>query len=183
MKFKEFCKKYILRFPVIELIVFALIIFIDQLSKGLVAREATANGGSYVANVLGSFLQIHYAENTGASWSLLADRPWAQTFFLVLTSIVIPVFIVYLIFGRKKSLLFRISVTLIISGALGNFIDRVFLRHVRDFISFSFFNPIFNIADSALVIGVCLFVLYAVLDIIKDYKAKKAPEEKEGAEQ
>lgn len=173
MKIKEFCKKYILRFPVIELIVFALVIFADQLSKGLVA-DAAKGDPMYAVNVLGSFLQIRYAENTGASWSILADKPWAQTFFLILSSVVIPCFIAYLIIGRKKSKLFRISVTLIIAGALGNFIDRVFLGYVRDFISFSFFNPIFNIADSSLSIGVCLFILYALLDIFKEQKAKKA---------
>lgn len=183
MKIKEFFRKYILRFPIIELIIFALFIFADQLSKGLVARAADGNPG-YAVKVLGTFLQIRYAENTGASWSLFADQPWAQTFFLILSAVVIPCFIIYLIFGRRKGMLFRVSVAMIISGALGNFIDRVFLGYVRDFISFSFFNPVFNIADSALSIGVVLFILYALLDIVRDSKKGKVKQAAEpGAEQ
>ena len=179
MKFKEFCKKYILRFPVIELIVFAVILFLDLLSKNLVAKAAKASGNpyGYSVDVIGSFLQIHYAENTGASFSLLADKPWAQTFFLVLSGIVIPAFIVYLCFNRKKSLLLRISLAMIITGALGNFLDRAFLSYVRDFISFNFTPTYsfatFNVADSSLTIGVCLFILYAILDMVRESKAGK----------
>ena len=177
MKFKEFCKKYILRFPVIELIVFAIILFLDLLSKGLVANaayKAYPNGPAlYRVNVLGEFLQIRYAENTGAAWSFLADAPWAKTFLLVMAGVAIPAFIAYLFFNRKKSLLLRISLAMIITGALGNFLDRVFLGYVRDFISFSFFNPIFNVADSSLTIGVCLFILYAILDMVKESRGNK----------
>lgn len=176
MKAKEFFKKYILRFPVIELIVFALILFIDLLSKNLVAQAAVRSGNTfyYTVNIIGEFLQIRYAENTGAAWSFMAGVPWAQTFLLVMAGVAIPGFITYLFFNRKKGPLVRIALTMIIVGATGNFLDRLFLGYVRDFISFSFFNPIFNIADSSLTIGVCLFILYAVLDIIMDEKKKRA---------
>ncbi len=183
MRFKEFCKKYILRFPVIEIIVFALVMLIDQLSKYLVAKAAYASGSpfSYEVHVLGNFLKIVYAENEGAAWSFLAGVPWAPTFFLVMAAVAIPGFIVYLFFNRKKGLLPRISLALIIAGAAGNVVDRIFMvngnGHVRDFISFSFFSPVFNIADSALSIGVCLFILYAIFDIVKDGKKQKAIKE------
>ena len=183
MKVKEFFKKYILRFPVIEIIIFALVLTIDLVSKTLVANAAYAadpsNPESLYIKVLGDFLRITYAENEGAAWSFLAGVPWAQTFFLILGAVAIPGFIVYLCFNRKKGMLIRVSLTLIIVGAAGNFIDRLFLKYVRDFISFSFFNPIFNIADSALTIGVGLFILYAILDIVNDGKKRKAGEEKE----
>ena len=66
MKIKEFFKKYILRFPVIELLIFAVILGLDLLSKNLVASAAGGTEG-HVAKVLGTFLQIHYAKNTGAA--------------------------------------------------------------------------------------------------------------------
>ena len=73
---------------------------------------------------------------------------------------------------------------LIIAGALGNFLDRLFLGYVRDFISFNIFNPIFNIADSSLTIGVALFIIHSLLDMMKEgRKGKKSAQEEVKSEE
>lgn len=78
-------------------------------------------------------------------------------------------------FGVRNKLMFW-AVVLVLSGGIGNMIDRIFRDgNVIDFLHFSFFSqfPVFNIADCGIVIGAGLLVLYFVLDIIKDNRAKK----------
>jgi signal peptidase II len=92
--------------------------------------------------------------------------------------------VVFLYFSRKNGMLCRLSLTLVTAGAVGNLVDRLFLGYVRDFISFSFFPPIFNIADSCLTVGIAIFMVYYIF-FCKDPKKKDArtqppPPPKEG---
>ena len=88
-------------------------------------------------------------------------------FFYIITVIVVVFVIVYLQkYGQKERML-GVSLSLVLGGAIGNFIDRVFRGEVVDFIDVKIFTydyPIFNIADSALVIGVILMVWYTLQD-------------------
>ena len=77
--------------------------------------------------------------------------------------------------GIKNKLMFW-AISLVLSGGIGNLIDRIFRNgKVIDFLHFAFFKefPVFNIADCAIVIGAILLVLYFILDMISDAKAKK----------
>ena len=86
----------------------------------------------------------------------------------------ILILLVYNFFKTKKTILYSVSYGLILGGAIGNLIDRVFLGYVRDFIKFSFFSFNFNIADACLTIGVILFVIYLIFfdDFFKSKKTK-----------
>ncbi len=90
-------------------------------------------------------------------------------FFYVVTLVVIGLVILWIRkLDIKKEKLLVIALSLILGGALGNFIDRVMYQHVVDFINtyiFGYDFPIFNIADSALCIGVFLMAVDAILDI------------------
>jgi signal peptidase II len=165
--------KVLLKFPIFEAVIFALAIFADILSKNLTFGVHTS--------VLGSFLRFDSYKNEGAAFSFLADKAWAPTFFLVLSGLVIPAIGVYLYFSRKNGIVCRVSLSLIIAGAVGNLIDRIFLGYVRDFISFSFFNPVFNVADSCLTVGIALFLVYYIF-IYKDPKKKPAADTAQGGE-
>ena len=165
MTAKEFFKKT-RKFPFFEVIILAFILTADLVSKHIVAQNDTNT------DVLGAFLRFTYAENKGASFSFLADKPWAPTFFLVISGVFIPALCVLLYFCRRLHWFGRLSLALIITGALGNFIDRVFLGYVRDFISVSFFSPIWNVADAALTVGVVCFAIYFIF-IYKEPKKKK----------
>ena len=64
-------------------------------------------------------------------------------------------------------------IAIIIAGTIGNFIDRIFLGYVRDFISIKLFSFVFNLADLFITIGVICFVIYIIIDCVKDIKDKK----------
>ena len=145
----------------IEMILLVLILFLDQLTKGWV--ESILDLYESI-EVIPGFFSFTYARNTGAAWSMLSGQ---IPFFIVLTAVVLIGLIVLMIKTPKESTWTRISFTLIMSGALGNFIDRVAFAYVRDFLDFIIFGydfPIFNVADISLCVGVGILALVTFLD-------------------
>ena len=142
---------YLLYFTV----VFGLVAF-DQLSKYYIVANIPLNSA---IDIIPGFFKLTYVQNFGAGFSILQNQ---NTLFLIITPIAI-IFLCYLLFKTKKGDLFTISgLLLMIAGALGNFIDRVFTVYVVDFLDFVIFGydfPVFNIADSFLTIGVFLFII------------------------
>lgn len=135
-------------------IIFAATLLLDQVSKIL-------TDGTPEVVFINGIINFKSVYNTGASFSLFADKLWAQDFFLILTVVVLLGGGVYVIFSKKKSKWLWVAVALLFSGAIGNFIDRLAFKYVRDFISFAFFDfPTFNVADSCLCIGVAMLVIY-----------------------
>ncbi|WP_333645116.1 signal peptidase II, partial [Thermanaerovibrio acidaminovorans] len=98
---------------------------------------------------------LTYARNTGAAFSILRDK---QAFLILVTTIVVGALIYYLIKILKTGeVAFKLSLAIIIGGALGNLIDRVRLNYVTDFLDFTLINyPIFNLADVFVVSGVVM---------------------------
>ncbi len=136
------------------IIIFAATLLLDQVSKIL-------TDGTPEVVFINGIINFKSVYNTGASFSLFADKPWAQDFFLILTVVVLLGGGAYVIFSKKKSKWLWVAVALLFSGAIGNFIDRLAFKYVRDFISFAFFDfPTFNVADSCLCIGVAMLVIY-----------------------
>ncbi len=124
---------------------------------------------------------LHYARNTGAAFSMLEGHNWL---FFIFTVVVVAGMVWYL-FRHRRDMhpLLRVALGLIIGGALGNFIDRVTLGYVVDFLYFKLINfAIFNVADSALVIGCILMGIY-ILFIHEKYthRANQPGEEEHGA--
>ena len=141
----------------------AVTLVIDQLTKFLVVNYMTIGQS---ISVIDNFLYITSHRNEGAAWGILQGK---MTFFYIVTLVVIGVVILWIRrLDMKKEKLLVIALSLILGGALGNFIDRVMYQHVVDFINtyiFGYDFPIFNIADSALCIGVFLMGIDAVLDV------------------
>jgi signal peptidase II len=140
-----------------------LLIAIDQISKVFVAQNFPLNGVPVPL-----FLGFHtrYTHNTGAAFSLFHGN----AFWLGLISLVVSIGIVaVLVINRNRFSLFQqIVLTLILAGAIGNMIDRLFIGYVRDFIYFSIQRPkfdfaIFNFADSFVVVGAILLILGSLL--------------------
>ena len=145
-------------------------IFLDQLTKKLVA-------GSFALGqtkpLIPWLVQLTYWHNYGAAWGMLANHRWV---FMVISTIAIAAMVGYLFFRKTESMLLSdISLSLIISGGIGNMIDRVFLGYVVDFIDieplFSF--PIFNGADSFVCVGAGLLILATLLEIKAEMRAEK----------
>lgn len=126
------------------------ILCLDQLSKALIAKNLLLNQSLPVIN---GFFHLSLVHNRGGAFGILKN----QVPFLLFTS----VFAVALIISNlrkskgRKPLLVDVALGLILSGALGNLIDRAFLGYVVDFLDFRVW-PVFNLADSAITIGAVL---------------------------
>lgn len=138
------------------MIALATIIF-DQLTKWIVVKEMEL--GESIP-VIDNFLYITSHRNRGAAWGILQGQMW---FFYVITIIVVIGLIVYIRKINKADKWLGVALGLMLGGAIGNFIDRVFRQEVVDFVNtyiFTYDFPIFNVADSALVVGVgIMFIL------------------------
>ena len=136
-----------------------LMIIADQITKWLTIRFLVS--GSSV-EIIPRILSLTYVENRGAAFGILAGARW---FFIAVTALVVAALIVYGIIKKPVSKLYKISAPLIIAGAVGNLIDRVFRGFVVDMIEATFIDfPVFNVADCCVVIGSVLFCLYILKD-------------------
>jgi signal peptidase II len=137
-----------LNFFLVALIVVAL----DQVSKFFI--RANMNLGQSIPEE--GFFRITYGTNTGGVFGLFAN----QAFLITLTAIVgVAAILVYSRYPLFNRVLVRIALGLLLGGAVGNLIDRIRLGEVVDFIDVGAW-PVFNVADSAVVVGVILIIYY-----------------------
>ena len=168
--------------------IFIFFIAMDQLSKSLAVNMLGQVGA--VQSFIPHFIRFEYRENTGMAWGLL---PNARVYFIIVT-LILAAFLVFLLVRYRKLLpkLSKVALTVILSGAIGNLIDRIFLGYVRDFIAFDFIEfPVFNIADCCVTIGAVLLAVSLLLtkpgkDFIRqidsnDKKSNKSDNGEEGS--
>jgi signal peptidase II len=143
------------------LFITALIITADQISKSLIKSTMTLYD---VIPVIPGFFQLNYITNKGMAFGI--NLPVGISFFSGI-SLIITCFLVWILWcERKNNLLMRISLALILGGAIGNLIDRILFGEVVDFFDFmigDFHWYIFNIADSAVTVGIILMLFYSFL--------------------
>jgi len=152
-----------LKLYLISLFVFLL----DILSKNFIQKKIIY--GEQVE--ITSFLSLVHFQNTGAAFSFLSDQGGWQRYFLIAISLLAVLYIPWLINQYKKNILIVIGLLLILGGAIGNLYDRISYGYVIDFIYLhidEFYWPAFNVADSAISLGVLLF-LYGSF---KNYKKR-----------
>lgn len=138
--------------PIYILIMLAVVI-LDQLVKYFVTVHVRLNTA---IPVIPHVLSLANVRNYGAAWSMLMGQ---QTFFAVIT-IISLIILIYYFLKKYPNRLYSLSFALMIGGTIGNFIDRVRLGYVVDMFQLDFINfPIFNVADSALTVGVILLLL------------------------
>lgn len=141
------------------MIIILTIVFliIDIVSKVIVSNLMNVHDSIVVIK---DFFYITYVRNTGAAWSIFADKTWM---LVIISLIIISLIICYILKSRPKSKLEIIGYSMILGGAFGNFIDRIVYGYVVDFLDFYIFGynyPIFNLADSFIFVGVILLVIY-----------------------
>lgn len=136
-----------------------LLIIVDQLTKLLVYGYLKPNESLEIT----SFLSFSHVHNYGAAFSFLANEDGWQQYFLVMVSSVASLAIAIWMAKTTKQQVFKLlALSLILSGAVGNLIDRAALGFVIDFIDFhyqTFYFPVFNVADMAISAGVVLLIL------------------------
>ena len=137
------------------LISILLLILLDQAVKGYVVKEIPLGG---MRRFIPKVVSLTYLKNSGAAFSMLENQQW---FFAIITLIAMGAAFVYLYRHIKGSIWLLLGLTLIISGGIGNFIDRVRQGFVVDMFHLDFMNfAIFNVADIYLSIGVGLLLIY-----------------------
>lgn len=136
-----------------------LCLTVDQVTKQWVANTFDYGESVHVLSIF-SFTYVH---NLGAAFSFLADQGgWQRWFFTAIAAIASVVFLVWLAKTPKSQKLIGIAFALMLSGAVGNLIDRALFGYVIDFLDFhwTFYNfPVFNVADSMIFIGAALMIL------------------------
>jgi signal peptidase II len=142
-------------------LVSSFVLVLDQVTKYWVDKTMTLYQSF---ELVPHFVRITYVRNTGAAFGFLAgDRSTVRMFFFILVSLVAIGCISYLLKTlrpQQKTLLFSLS--MILGGAAGNLIDRLRVGEVTDFIDLHWYQyhwPAFNVADSAITIGVALLFL------------------------
>lgn len=139
---------------------------IDQITKHLVSTTFELGESREFLN---GFIDLVYIHNRGGAWGIMYGK---TVVLVIITAIMLAVCTFVLIKMRENKLLFW-AVSLILSGGIGNMIDRIFNDgNVVDFLHFEFYPtfPVFNIADCAVVIGAGLLILYYIIDMVKEKK-------------
>ena len=135
------------------ILIVAAVMLADQLSKQFIMR--TMEIGQSIT-VISNFLYITYVRNPGAAFGML---PYQTAFFVVITVLVGAFIIYYYRLLTEDHKWLRLGLSLQLGGALGNLVDRLNEGYVVDFINFTIWPPVFNIADSAIVIGIGIFLV------------------------
>jgi signal peptidase II len=134
-------------------------VLLDQLSKLYIAGSFELYQS---VTVLENFFHITYIRNRGAAFGILSDNALRLPFFMAVSLIAILGILWYLRQLRAEQTLSLLALSLILSGAIGNLIDRIRLGEVIDFIDVHWYDhhwPAFNVADSAICVGVGLLLL------------------------
>lgn len=143
----------------------ATVLILDQVTKMIVAKMIHLNDA---VTVIPGFFRISHVLNRGAAFSLFADirSPLAPLGLLLFSMVVMTVIVVLLAKAKRVFNRTYIGLALILGGAFGNFLDRLLLGSVVDFLAFqlgSYHWPDFNLADSAIVVGSGLLLLDVAL--------------------
>ena len=141
---------------IIIIIISIILLCIDQISKLLVVNLLTKTNS---ITIIKNFFYLTYINNDGAAFSILVGK---RIFLILIAVLVIVMLIRYIKKNNIQNKLELVSLALIIGGSLGNLMDRLVRGYVIDFLDFKLFNynfPIFNLADTFIVIGVFLLLL------------------------
>lgn len=145
---------------------------LDQLTKYLVVSNMALHES---VDIIPGVFRFTYIQNDGAAFGSLDNARWV---FMVLSTVAIIGILIYMFWKKPQNKLMLSALILIVSGGIGNMIDRIALGYVIDFLDFCAFPKIwmwvFNVADSFVCIGAGLLILWLVLDMIRDYKTEKA---------
>jgi signal peptidase II len=164
-------KFYNLKWNIIFLLVAALVVILDQWSKtwlqsNLVPGQSVPETG---------FFRLTYAQNTGAAFSIFYGKTAILTYVSLLGSLLILVYNFFLsqYFPTLQTRWNKVALALILGGTVGNLIDRFTLHYVRDFLDVGPW-PVFNAADSSIVVGVIMFAFMILLSF-RETNTEKQP--------
>ena len=141
------------------IIIFTL--FLDQVSKRIVVENIEILANSLE---ISKFLNLVYVENRGVSFGMFSEHD--KSFYFGILSMLVSAYIIYLLV-KSNNLIESLGLSLILGGAIGNGVDRLYYGYVVDFIDLHFKNlhwPAFNFADTFITVGAIVFVVGITLD-------------------
>ncbi len=156
-------------------VVLAVVLSLDQWTKALVASQFEPYESWAPLPALANVFTIHYVTNTGAAFGLFQD---SNTFFVIVAIVVSAVVLYYYVRLPGGQWWIRLSFGMMLSGALGNMIDRLRVGYVIDFFDLQIW-PVFNVADMSIVGGT---ILLAVLLLLEDRAERKRLQSVDSAE-
>ncbi len=134
-----------------------LIIGLDQFTKYLAVKYLKHNGSIVIIK---NFLKLSYVENYGAAFGIMQNKKYIFVIITLIVVIFVTVFLIRNFYNLSK--LMKVSLVMLLAGAIGNLIDRIRLSYVIDFVSVRFSNgyefPVFNVADCFIVISTILII-------------------------
>ncbi len=147
-------------------VIIVLTVVFDQVSKLWIVNSFELFHSKII---IPGFFNLVYVTNSGAAFSILADvdSPWRHYFFVGVGVVALIVLSFFWYRLRKNSAYFSVALALIAGGAAGNLIDRVRVGAVVDFIDIyvgSYHWPAFNVADSAICIGVTVYLVFSFIE-------------------
>lgn len=153
----------------ISVIVAAVLAAVDQITKHIALTKLKPIGNT---TFIKGFMDFTFVENRGAAFGMLSGARW---FFVIITIIVTAAILIYIkkyMPKTKEYRLVKVALTLILAGAWGNVIDRMFRGYVVDYFETVFIRwPVFNVADIYVVVGT-IILAYAFIFVIKDEPKK-----------
>lgn len=135
----------------------AVIVILDQITKWAIWQKFALHETLYVT----SFFNLVHVHNRGAAFSMFAQASGWQRGFFITVAVVASVWVVWLMRRHPQQKLFCLALAMILGGAIGNLIDRVWLGAVIDFVQVHYagwYFPAFNVADSAITVGAGLMI-------------------------
>lgn len=154
---------------IISVVSIAVLTAVDQIIKFFVERDLQPIREK---SFIDGFIGWQYVQNTGAAFGSFSNN---TAFLSVFTGIVIVAGFAVLLTGKIKSKFCQVCAVLIISGGLGNLIDRILLGYVIDYIEVQFMNfAVFNFADILVTCGSFMLMGYTIYDIYREKKQEKA---------
>ncbi|MFC4409282.1 signal peptidase II [Chungangia koreensis] len=141
----------------------AIIVILDQWTKWLVVQQMEI--GERVS-IVEPYIALLSHRNKGAAWGMLEGQMWL--FYIVTAAVVVGILYYFHTHGKDQPLL-KVSLMVLLGGAVGNFIDRLLRGEVVDFVDIlipvvNYDFPIFNVADAALTIGVIMMIIYILFE-------------------
>lgn len=137
------------------IIIILTIVILDQLIKYWASNYLQPKG---TIPIIKDFFSLTYVENRGAAFGILQNQRWL---FITLTIIICIGMMYYLYMDTNLNPILRVSLYLVLGGAIGNLIDRIKNGYVVDMFHFTFINfPVFNVADCFVVIGTIMLAYY-----------------------
>lgn len=153
---------------ILSLVAVLAMIGLDQLTKYWAVAQLKPISNMTVVD---GFLDFTFVENRGVAFGMLSGKKWV---ILLMVAVIVAILVYYFMTLPKKKEyhLVRVALVLILAGAVGNVIDRIFRGYVVDFFEFTFIQwPVFNVADIYVVCGVillCILMLFVIRDEKKE---------------